>query len=252
MNRISTIVIPCLIACLIINVMACAPRAEPPLVESPTAQPPRANSHDLRRQSAIEQALKIVTAQQPTPSSNALVQFGDALLRGGRCEEAVQQFERAIALSPESEPYLWQHGIALFFVGRFDDAASLFEKHRVVNPNDVENAAWHFLCVAKSKDVTRARKILLPAPGDARVPMEEVLQRLPGGEFTAIENAVEQTRDTLGYASAKFYGDLYIGMIADAEGNRSLAKKYLSESADTELPHYMADVARVYAARVKP
>ncbi len=208
-------------------------------------------SHDARRQLAVKRASELVAAGADVSSSNALVQYGDALLRNGRCDEAVKQFERAIQLSPESEPYLWQHGIALFFVGRFDDAAALFEKHRVVNPHDVENAAWHFLCVAKSKDVDQARKILLPAPGDARIPMEQVLQRLPGGDFAAIKAAVQTTRNTTSHATAEFYGDLYSGLIADAEGDTKLAKEHLAKAADTDFTHYMADVARVYSERLK-
>jgi tetratricopeptide (TPR) repeat protein len=207
-------------------------------------------THDARRQLAIKRASELAAVAANDSSSNILVQYGDALLRGGQCDEAVKQFERTIQLSPESEPYLWQHGIALFFVGRFDDAAALFEKHRVVNPHDVENAAWHFLCVAKSKDVDQARKILLPAPGDARIPMEQVLQRLPGGDFAAIKAAVESTNNTTSHATAKFYGDLYIGLIADAESDTKLAKEYLAKAANTEFTHYMADVARVYSERL--
>lgn len=217
------------------------------------ASPAWSNDTELnqeRHTDAIQRAKKTVAAQ-PTPSSSALIGLGDALLRSGRCSEATENFERAIKRDPESEPYLWQYGIALFFVGRYDDARSLFEKHRVVNPNDVENAAWHFLCVAKADDIEKARTILLPAPGDSRVPMEEVLQRLKGGNFDAIRAAVEKTRGTPSHASAAFYGDLYIGMIADAEGEPDVARKYLQNASKAELTHYMADIARVYANELK-
>lgn len=206
--------------------------------------------HLTRHRDAIKQA-RAAVAEQREPSPNALVAFGDALLRSGRCDEAAETFERAIKQSPESEPYLWQYGIALFFVGRYDDARSLFEKHRVVNPHDVENAAWHFLCVAKASDLAKARKILLPAPGDSRPPMEEILQRLKGGNSDAITAAVEKTQNTPAHTSAEFYGNLYIGLIADAEGNPGLAREHLRKAADADLTHYMADVARVYAGQAK-
>lgn len=204
-------------------------------------------THTARHDRAITIATELLESQQDSPTASALTRLGDALLRSGRCQEAVENFETAIQLSPQSEPYLWQHGIALFFAGRYDDARELFEKHRLVNPHDVENAAWHFLCVAKAQDVDRARKILLPAPGDARIPMEEVLKRLPGGGFDEIRSAVAKTEDTRDHASAAFYGDFYIGLIADAEGNREIAKTHLEKAAATDFTHYMADVARVYA-----
>lgn len=204
---------------------------------------------NARHQAAIRDARSMLDASKPA-DAGSVVRLGDALLRGGYCDEAVEQFERAIEMRPEMEPYLWQHGIALFLVGRYSDAKSIFEKHRIVNPHDVENAAWHFLCVAKANDVDTARQILLPAPGDRRVPMKEILQRLSGGNSKAIEAAVQGTRGTPAHENASLYGDLYIGLIADAEGDRDLAKKHLSQADRSELTHYMADVASVYASTV--
>jgi hypothetical protein len=37
-----------------------------------------------------------------------------------------------------------------------------FYAGRTVNPNDVENAAWHFLCVARAESPEKARAALLP------------------------------------------------------------------------------------------
>ncbi len=206
-----------------------------------------AQSHRERHRDAITRARATVDGQ-PAPSTGSLIGLGDALLRGGQCDEAAQTFERAIERSPDSEPYLWQYGIALFFVGRYDEARSLFEKHRVVNPHDVENAAWHFLCVAKADGLAKARNIVLPAPGDSRVPMEEVLQRLQGGNFESIGAAIEKTRGTPSHASAEFYGNLYVGLIADAEGNTDVSQEHLQKASETEMTNYMADVARVYAS----
>ncbi|MFG0254079.1 MAG: tetratricopeptide repeat protein [Rhodopirellula sp. JB053] len=205
------------------------------------------SAHVKRHADNIASAKQFVRAQGDSPSSAALTRLGDAMLRGGRCEEAVTHFELAIKQSPQSLPYLWQYGIALYFVERYDDARMLFEKHRLVNSNDVENAAWHFLCVAKASNLSQARSILLPAPGDTRVPMEAVLQRLPGGDFSAIRLAITETENTPQHQDAKFYGDLYMGLISDAEGDRKAAVAHLNRAAATPMTHYMADIARVYA-----
>ena len=56
----------------------------------------------------------------------------------------------------------------------------MFISHRTVNPDDVENAAWHFLCVARAESPEAARKQMLPVGPDARLPMREVYQMFQG------------------------------------------------------------------------
>ncbi|WP_237607303.1 tetratricopeptide repeat protein [Roseimaritima sediminicola] len=216
------------------------------------------DSHRDRHAAAIARAEAWVAAGADSPSlADAYVRLGDAFLRGGRTAEAVESFEHALRLHRESglrrdlRPYLWQYGIALYFEGRFADGRRLFEAHRRVNPHDVENAAWHFLCAARETDLSRARDILLPAPADRRAPMKQILARLAGGDDAEILAATEALQDTPAHAQARFYADLYIGLIADAEGRRDKAQKYLDRAAASDLTHYMADVARVYAAHLR-
>src|SRR5688572_14783931 len=67
----------------------------------------------------------------------------------GRVAESAAGFDELVKLAPASAPQLWQRGIALYYAGRYKDCRTQFESHRTVNPNDVENAVWHFLCVAR-------------------------------------------------------------------------------------------------------
>ena len=83
---------------------------------------------------------------------------GSARFRLGRIEESLADFDRVVELEPEREPGLWQRGIAQYYAGRFEACARQFVVHRTVNPNDVENAAWHYLCVAAIEGVERARR----------------------------------------------------------------------------------------------
>ena len=64
----------------------------------------------------------------------------------GRIEESVAGFNALVKLQPKRAPYLWQRGIALYYAGQYRECQAQFESHQIVNPNDVENAAWHFLC----------------------------------------------------------------------------------------------------------
>jgi len=94
--------------------------------------------------------------------------------------ESARLFDELVEAVPGAEPDLWQRGLALYYADRFADGRAQFELHRTVNPNDVENPAWHFLCVARLEGVKAAREKLLPVGEDSRVPMKEILSRAKG------------------------------------------------------------------------
>lgn len=192
----------------------------------------------------------IVSAQE-----NGIVETAsidpDAALRSGEIDAAVVGFDRVVKTWPDRMPYLWQRGIALYFAGRFDDAAEQFRQHRVVNPNDVENAAWHFLCVAKSRSPEVAQEKLLPALGDRREPMGEIMNMLATGNKSVVQKRMDEVAQTSpgsrAAEDAKFYGDFYLGLYADANGDMADAKRHMKSAAADAPSHYMGDVARVYA-----
>mgnify|MGYP000446850332 CR=1 FL=1 len=63
-----------------------------------------------------------------------------------------------------------------------EEGRKLFELHRSVNPQDVENAAWHFLCAARVDGLEKARAQLATGsqvpgvnPAIAAAPLGSVL-----------------------------------------------------------------------------
>jgi lipoprotein NlpI len=177
---------------------------------------------------------------------------GDLYLRAGKVHSSIKQFERYIEMVPGDKPELWQYGIALTLAKQFEKGRALFELHRVVNPNDVENAAWHFLCVAKALGIKEAKKLVLPAPGDTRVPMSEIRRLLIDGDEQRVLDAVnEVTENTPSREAAEFYGKLYLGLYADATGNSTKARRLVGEATKAASSNYMADVARVYLAELE-
>ncbi|TWU05926.1 tetratricopeptide repeat protein [Stieleria varia] len=172
----------------------------------------------------------------------------DVYLRAGDAKSSLKYFDEYLKSHASELPYLWQRGIALYFVGDFAEGAKQFEEHRHVNPNDVENAAWHFLCVAKAESFQASQKQLLPAPGDRRVPMDEVLEMLKTGDTDLVVKRMESIdKDSPMKASADFYGEFYLGLYADAKGKRDEAQRRLERCAKNAPRNYMGDVARVYA-----
>ena len=88
----------------------------------------------------------------------------------GRFAPSGATFDEVAKAVPGQAPQLWQRGIALYYAGRYADCRRQFESHRTVNPDDVENAAWHFLCVAREQSPDKARAALLPVGPDRARP----------------------------------------------------------------------------------
>jgi tetratricopeptide (TPR) repeat protein len=162
----------------------------------------------------------------------------------GRFAESAAAFDSLAKAVPDQAPYLWQRGIALYYAGRYDDCRRQFESHRVVNPNDVENAAWHFLCVARAESPAKARAALLPVGPDARVPMLEVYQMFRG------TRTPEQVLSAAGTAAdGQFFGHLYLGLYFEAMGMKDRALEHITIAAADRFARaggYMHIVARVH------
>src|SRR2546426_11848479 len=106
--------------------------------------------------------------------TNAYISHGMEQFKLARIKESLADFDHAIALEPKVAPYLWQRGIALYYAGRYDDGRKQFDLHQTVNGNDVENAAWRYLCMARAGTVEVARASILPIEHDSRVPMMQI------------------------------------------------------------------------------
>lgn len=194
---------------------------------------------------AVAISCTTVAAQSPRELlDRAMKDFAD-----GRITESVARFDQVATLDPASAPYLWQRGIALYYAGRFADCRDQFVSHRTVNPDDVENAAWHFLCVARAESPAAARASILPVGPDARVPMRQVYEMLRG-TFTEAQVMAAAGSDP----GAQFFANLYVGLYLEATGDRDGARKHITAAADqrfAQVGGYMHDVARVHAAEAR-
>jgi len=167
--------------------------------------------------------------------------------RAGRIERSLAGFDRVATMSPGDAPYLWQRGIAQYYAGRFRECRDMFISHRTVNPDDVENAAWHFLCVARAESPEAARKQILPVGRDARLPMREVYQMFQG-RMTQAQVMKAAGSDP----SAQFFARLYIGLYLEATGDRDAGRVQIEIAAEDRFARvggYMHDVARVHVHR---
>jgi len=176
---------------------------------------------------------------------------GEEHFRKAHIKESIADFEREVKLRPDRAPEHWQLGIAYYDAGEYQKGAKQFALHKTVNPQDVENAAWHFLCVARAPggSVDAARKSLIDVARDERVPMAQI-QKMFAGKLEP-EEVLTAGNDAGG--AAKFYADLYVGLYYEALGKTNDAFPYLKLAAEnpTAKNSYMGDVARVHVSLLR-
>lgn len=168
----------------------------------------------------------------------------------GRVEESMVNFDQVAQQRPDVAPQLWQRGIALYYTGRYEECRQQFESHRLVNPADVENAAWHFLCVARSDGADAALAALLPVGRDGRSPMPEIYEMF-GGRMSQ-EEVIAAAGDN---ARGQFYAHLYLGLYQEALGQTAGARESILLAADDRFAAaggYMHGVAVVHRDRLDP
>jgi lipoprotein NlpI len=195
------------------------------------------------RLSVVPAFLLIAGAQLLAQDPRTIMNQAVADFQKGRFSESAAGFDRLAKLIPDEAPELWQRGIALYYAGRYNDCRRQFESHRTVNPNDVENAAWHFLCVARAESPQKARAALLPVGPDSRVPMRQVYQMFRG-DLTP-EDVLAAAGDE---PDSQFFAHLYLGLYFEAIGRKDRALEHIKTAAADRYVSggYMHMVAQVH------
>ena len=81
---------------------------------------------------------------------------GRAHFKSGHVDDSIADFDKHNKHSPSYEPYDWQRGISYYYAGQYAKGVRQFEIHKTVNPQDVENAVWHYLCKTRIDGVEKA------------------------------------------------------------------------------------------------
>jgi len=185
--------------------------------------------------------------------AEALLRAGVANFERGDVLASAKSFDALIALQPEIRPGLWQRGISLYYAKRLEDCVDQFVAHRTVNPDDAENAIWHYLCVAATRGEQEARDGLFPAQ-DSRIPLMAIHRLYAGAGsvdqvFAAVEASSPAPRDARVHA---FYAHLYVALWYESHGDAKNARQQLERSLDgPPIGHYMERVARVHLDRIR-
>jgi len=174
---------------------------------------------------------------------------GELHFRVGQIRASIADFDRFLDYHPERRPHHWQRGISYYYAGEYEKGVGQFELHKTVNPEDVENAVWHYLCKSQVDGVDQARAALIDIATDNRQWAMKVYRMFQGKVAPAqvLSYAEEASRTEAERRNNMFYAHLYIGLFHEAAGRMDEANKHI-KIAVNEYPssHYMGDVARVH------
>lgn len=171
--------------------------------------------------------------------------------RAGKLQESIADFDKLAELHPDRAADLWQRGICYYYAGDYERGRKQFEHHQTVNKSDVENAVWHFLCVAKAEGVAKAREQLISIKGDARIPMTQIFELFAGkGSKEEVLKAAQAGNPNANQLKERmFYAHLYLALYEDAKGDAKGSLEHIRKAnGEFSQKHYMGDVARTHQA----
>jgi lipoprotein NlpI len=165
-------------------------------------------------------------------------------------KEAIADFDQECKLEPAREPWHWKRGLAYYYAGQYDKGRDQFQQYHNREDNDVENAVWRVLCMARMKDVglKKAQAEILVVRRDPRVPMMEAYALFAGkAKPEDVTQAIERGQpDEQERNSRVFYGNLYLGLYFDMTGQSKRAAEHLKIAVEHPIEHFMWDIAKLH------
>ncbi|ESW16963.1 hypothetical protein PHAVU_007G198500 [Phaseolus vulgaris] len=174
------------------------------------------------------------------------IRRGMSLFRQGDVSGSLVEFDKAMQLDPRQKAYLWQRGLTLYYLNRFEEGAEQFRFDVAQNPNDTEESIWCFLCEAPLYGVDEARKRFLEVGIDPRPVMREAYNMFKdGGDPEKFVAAFSGGRD-----SEYFYASLYAGLYYESQNETDAAKVHIVAACQSSYGQrsddYMAALAKVH------
>ncbi|CAI9103468.1 OLC1v1001950C1 [Oldenlandia corymbosa var. corymbosa] len=188
-----------------------------------------------------------ITGGSNSPREAVLaIRRGMLLFRQGDVLGSLVEFDKAIELDPRQKAYLWQRGLSLYYLDRFEEGAEQFRLDVAQNPNDTEESIWCFLCEAQLYGVDEARRKFLEVGRDPRPFMREAYNMFKdGGDPEKLVAAFSAGRD-----NEVFYSSLYAGLYYESQNESDAAKHHIVAACQSPYgarsDDYMASLAKVH------
>lgn len=172
----------------------------------------------------IDEAMKLGFKQPSAHHKKGCLHF-----ELGNMSESLKEFDRFAELQPSSARWLWQRGIACYYMKKYKAGAAQFVSYQSADSTDVENAVWRYLCQSKFDGKKKARASMLPIKNDTRVPMMEVYRLFRGESKPERVLAVLKKEKSTGpqAKTQQFDAHLYLALFYDSEGQLAAAKDHI-------------------------
>ncbi|KAI5070279.1 hypothetical protein GOP47_0014622 [Adiantum capillus-veneris] len=194
---------------------------------------------------ATAMSTSMVAGKYKGQQASLSVKRGMELFVQGDVAGSLAKFDDALELDPRQKPYLWQRGLSLYYLNRFEEGADQFREDVAVNPNDTEESIWCFLCEAQTKGVEEARKQFLEVGQDRRPLMQRAYEVFTKGGNPG--DLIHEFKD--GQPYEVFYAHLYAGLYHESEGDSEAAKSAMVAACRTPYGirsgDYMASLAKL-------
>ncbi|KAK2403167.1 Tetratricopeptide repeat (TPR) superfamily protein [Trifolium repens] len=159
------------------------------------------------------------------------IRRGMSLFKQGDVLGSVTEFDRAIELDPRQKAYLWQRGLSLYYLDRFEEGAEQFRIDVAQNPNDTEESiSYGAIYVGR----------------DPRPVMRETYNMFKdGGDPEKLVAAFSNSRE-----SDYFYASLYAGLYYESQKENDAAKVHIVAACQSSYGQrsddYMASLSKVH------
>ncbi|KAJ1283686.1 hypothetical protein BS78_03G147100 [Paspalum vaginatum] len=179
-------------------------------------------------------------------AASLAVRRGMQLFRQGDVAGSLAEFDNAIEMDPRQKQYLWQRGLSLYYLDRFEEGAEQFRIDVAANPNDTEESIWCFLCEAQLYGIEEARKRFLEVGLDSRPVMREAyaLFKDGGDPEKLVANFLRRSDGEI------FYSSLYAGLYYESQKDADMAKSHIAAACKSPYGSrsgdYMASLAFVH------
>lgn len=149
--------------------------------------------------------------------------------RIGEIDDSLRDFDLFIEQVPERANSQWERGITCYYANKFKAGSKQFEDYQKFHDNDVENAAWRYLCQMKFDGKEKARKAILPIKNDTRIPMMEIYHLFRGETTPEKVLKVLDSANSSGELAKRqtFDTHLYLALYFDSEDNLPQAAKHV-------------------------
>lgn len=176
------------------------------------------------------------------------IRRGMLLFRQGEVPGSLSEFDKAIELDPRQKAYLWQRGLSLYYLDKFEEGAEQFRLDVAQNPNDTEESIWCFVCEAQLYGVDEARRRFLEVGRDPRPVMRQTYDLFKdGGDPEKLVAAFSG-----GQKNEYFYASLYTGLYYESQGKEDGAKRHIVAAAQSlygqRADDYMASLSKVHCS----